>query len=57
MIAVGAYDNYDPAILEPVAKTGHYEHYFRVQSYLTERHTDHLWAARPASRLTTFLSL
>ena len=40
MIAVGAYDNYDPAILEPVAETGHYEHYFRVQSYLTERHTD-----------------
>ena len=40
MIGVGAYDNYDPAILEPVAKTGHYEHYFRVQSYLTERHTE-----------------
>ena len=38
MIAVGAY--YDPAILEPVAKTGHFEHYFRIQRYLTERYTE-----------------
>ncbi len=38
MIAVGSY--YDPAILEPIAKTGHYEHYLRVQSYLTERYTE-----------------
>ena len=38
MIAVGSY--YDPAILEPIAKTGHYENYSKVQSYLTERHTE-----------------
>ena len=38
MIAVGAY--YDPAILEPIAKTGHYEHYFRLQNYLTQRYTE-----------------
>lgn len=40
MIGVGAYDNYDPDFLEPVAKTGHFEHYFRIQSYLTERYTE-----------------
>ena len=38
MIAVGAL--YDPAILEPIAKTGHYEHYLGVQNYLTQRYTE-----------------